>query len=657
MKARRVLLFVAAALFVPLAQTQAADAHAAPARAASDDPGTTIDRLPDDLLADWHPDAAVWTLAGTSPVATSDAARCPDGASTDWAGADGAAVHIFWMRCSSPEIAFQVRNEKWGAWSDRANAAGLPYAFGARLDVVSEFTDAAGIPGVARSWVQGSVYVNVQRTCPNIDIVTCTESTAGYARELSAVLPGQVREDTSGIDTLRQAGALLIGFPLAIFLVLVLPQRVVSWARSRGYSTKTNDPGFVAVDRLVRRVRAGLILRRLILTVSVVVVWFYALLAMGNTGLWMLAFALVGPFVLYAMFGLALRLVWRPHPLLGMARARIGRPTAGGVGGSLLRGAAHVLAGTALVFYAFATLQLLTDRGSTRVTIDEQIQSGRQSGLLLSAYAEVRQLVSTLDRTGTFGLAFLVVLLAVFAGYLVDRLGQRVARISLQTTLENDTRPYFLYLRGFDEDRLRIGNAVSRKGFLELLTPFGRPRFEEVLVRYLSLFGPVIAISPRKQRLADLGAAKISVGDDAWQEQVRDWVAGARAVVMAGTPAEVRPGLEWEMDHIANRADELRLMIVVAPWPRGELARRWGAFRARAAQWPLFAPLDVTPPPSGVHISTWSAATGWRGYGARRRWDWSYAASIITALKSGELDAPAAQTARPPDPAAAGVQA
>ncbi|MDJ0322395.1 hypothetical protein QMG61_01275 [Cryobacterium sp. PH31-AA6] len=647
MNARRVWLFVTAALCVPLAFAVGVPATSAGAATAAS--VATIDRLPDDLLADWQPDDT-WTLTGTSSIGTVDAARCPVGVATDWAGTDGEAVHIFWMGCTSPEVAFQVRDEKWGAWSDRANTAGLPYAFGAQLDVVSTFTDAAGTPGVARSWVQESVYVNVQRTCPRADIETCTTSTAEYSREIAAILPGQVREDTTGMELLKLAGILLFGFPLAIFLVLVLPQRILSWARSRGYATAPDDRNFTAVDRLVRRVLAVLVLRRVILTVSVVVAYFYLLFALMNAGLWLLAFALVGPFALYAVFGLVLRLVWRPHPLLGMARARIGRPTMGGVVGSLLRGAAHALAGMALVFYAFATIQLLADRGSTRVTVDEGIEADRQSGAFLAVYAEFRRAVSYLDRSGNFGPAFLGILLAVFAGYLLDRLGQRVARNSLQATLQNDTRPYFLYLRGFDEDRLRIRNSVSRKGFLELLTPFGRPRFEEVLVRYLSLFGPVIAISPRRQRLADLGAAKISVNDDAWQEQVREWVAGARAVVMAGTPAEVRPGLEWEMDHIANRADELRLMIVVAPWPRAELARRWGAFRARAAQWPLFAPLGDSPPPSGVHILTWSAATGWRGYGARRRWDWTYAASIITALKSGELDAPAAQTARPPDP-------
>ena len=148
---------------------------------------------------------------------------------------------------------------------------------------------------------------------------------------------------------------------------------------------------------------------------------------------------------------------------------------------------------------------------------------------------------------------FAVLALPIFAAYLLDRLGQRLTRSSLSETLATDTRPYFLYLRGFDEDDLRVDESLGRRGFLELLAPFGRPRFEEVVVEHLTTAGPVIAISRGTSGLADLGAAKATLADDEWRDRVREWVGGARAVIMSATPSEVRAGLLWEVEHLAGR--------------------------------------------------------------------------------------------------------
>lgn len=164
-------------------------------------------------------------------------------------------------------------------------------------------------------------------------------------------------------------------------------------------------------------------------------------------------------------------------------------------------------------------------------------------------------------------------------------------------------------------------------------------------MEYLTHYGPVIAIAGSKQVLSDLGAAKVSLGNDEWRSKVEQWSAGARAVVMSATPREVRAGLEWEMQHVAANASGVRLMLVLSPWPRGELARRWAGFLERASEWPLFRPLAETPMPSGVEVMTYAPGRGWRGYGARRRWDWSYAASIITAMESGDFDLPSDRAA------------
>ncbi|CAN5311766.1 hypothetical protein BH10ACT7_BH10ACT7_27730 [soil metagenome] len=620
-------------------EQSAADAHSIAALVGLPvDPVVPVARVAGDLIAQWSPsDDNGWQLAAASPLLGDDLERCVEGGSTTWTGLDGAAVEAYWVRCADSQVAFAFQNEKWGE-----NAADLPLVFGPNLDRVAQFTGANDAEGVERSWVEGDLYVNVLRTCPVAGASECSDLTAQYARELAALLPGEVTEDTTLAAAVEEAGWLFFVVPIVTFLLLYVPQRIYFWWRSRGYSVDTDNPDFTAVDSLVRRVRAGRIIRRIIVTVLSAVAWAFGMMALPSLlGNWTLLYTFLSPFVFFAVFGLALQLVWKPHPLIALARRR-DRPSPLGALGASIRFFAAVLAGFSVVVYFFASLMLITDRETTPATVQAQIDVAMSPPLDPASFSFglLRLIVHTLDDSGTFFLVFLALLVVpVTFAWVLDRFGQRLARRGLQATLETDTRPYFLYLRGFDEDRLRVDESVGRRGFLELFTPFGRPRFEEVLVDYLSRYGPVIAISGGRQVLSDLGAAKITLGDHEWQDRVREWSSGARAVVMSATPREVRAGLEWEMQHVSTSRESIRLMLVVSPWGRAEVARRWAGFLATAAELPLFTPLAERPMPSGVQVMTYSPEHGWRGYGARRRWDWTYAASIITAMDTAPVDA------------------
>lgn len=609
------------------------------------DPLTPVTRLDGDLLGRWNPsDDNGWRLAAVNPLLGDDLARCIEGVSTSWTGLDGGAIEAYWVRCANSDVAFAFQNEKWGA-----NAADFPLVFGQKFDRVSQFEATTGAVGVERSWVQDDIYVNISRTCPQSDAADCARLTAEYATQLAALVPGEITENTALGDALSEAGWLFIVVPLGTFLLLYVPQRVYFWWRSRGYSVQTDNPRFTSVEGLVRRVRVGRIIRRIIITALSIVVWWLGLVNLSSIlGNWTLLFTFLSPFVLFAVFGLLVNLAWKPHPLIALARRR-DRPSPLGVVGAGIRFLAAVIAAFSVVIYFFASLMLITDRGATPATVRAQIELALTPPLepFSASFGIVRLIVHTLDDTGTYFLVFLLMLVApVTFAWVLDRFGQRLARRGLQATLATDTRPYFLYLRGFDEDKLRIDESVGRRGFLELFTPFGRPRFEEVLVEYLSRYGPVIAISGGKQVLADLGAAKISLGNHEWQDRVVEWSRGARAVVMSATPREVRAGLEWEMQHVSSQADGIRIMLVVSPWSRREVARRWAGFLERAGVLALFHPLVEHPQPNGVQVMTYSPGRGWRGYGAKRRWDWSYAASIITAIDNGDFDA--AVAADPP---------
>ncbi|BDZ47086.1 hypothetical protein [Naasia aerilata] len=593
-------------------------------------------RAPGDLFGQWQPRGEGWSLVSSEPPAGLVRGECSEGTLEHWVSAAGAKLEAWWTRCDTVEHAFAFQAS---SWPGRSSPLALETVFGAGHDKTVAGTDAmTGRPAFHRSWVQGTTFVSLYLSCPTAQ-EECDSESASDAVALSRSLPGIVQEDMSGIVLLARGGWLLLGGPILLFVLLVAPFRIVHWWRSRGYSVAPAERPFTAVDRIVRPVRIGRVVRRLLVTVAAVVSWYLIMVAIGpSTELWVAIPGFLGFFVLIPLYDVLLRLVWRRHALIDLGRARM-RPTPLGIAGAALRTLAVVVAALALVLYGISALQVMQDEARLRVDVEADIARGLAvTDPLALLLGELHWLADRLDHAGAAILLFVVVLLVpMTAAYLLDRLGQRLGRRSLKSVLAKDDRPYFVYLRGFDEDRLRIRESAGRQGFLELFTPFGRPRFEEVLVHYLSRYGPVIAISPRRQRIPDLGAAKISLSDESWQDQIRAWVGGARAVVMSATPGEVRAGLEWELEHVAMRGEELRLLLVLAPWPRQELARRWGGFLERAGRIPLFEPLTEPPFPDGLELLTWSAERGWHGYGARRRWDWTYAASIVAAARNGDL--------------------
>ncbi len=395
------------------------------------DPLQPVQRIPGDYFVDWAPsDDNGWYLSSASRALAGDLERCEDGVFTIWTGLDGGSVEAFWVRCADQSVAFQLQHERWQALTD---AAGLTNVFGHGYDRVSRYgTD---VRGVTRSWVQGDLYVNVQRSCPQGDLGVCASATASYATELSALLPGQIVEDTTLAEATNELLRLAIAVPLATFLLLLLPQRIYFWWRSRGYSVQTDAPNFTAVDALVRRVRIGRIVRRVILTIAVVLTWFFSVLELV-TGTdprpWVLTlqflYVLLSPFVFFALYGFVLRLIWRPHRLIGLARRR-GRPTGLGVLGNGIRLIATAFAGLSVTLYFFATLMLITDREQTKQTVAQQIATGFTLDPFSAAWAAVRWAVHALDATGTYLVVFLIMLVVpVTLAYLLDRFGQRLTR-------------------------------------------------------------------------------------------------------------------------------------------------------------------------------------------------------------------------------------
>ena len=239
--------------------------------------------------------------------------------------------------------------------------------------------------------------------------------------------------------------------------------------------------------------------------------------------------------------------------------------------------------------------------------------------------------------TGLAGAGLGLLVLGAVIFLVARRLGSADAR----RLMLRDPRPPVLYLRSFTDDRLRLWTAtLGRPSLVERFTPRRFDRFEEVLVRHLSRYGPVIAVNPPGTRLAPLGAARETIEPANWQSAVAGWMAHSALIVFLAPPSRVTQGLHWELRTVAEHGQLDKALVVVPPVPAEQLQARWRALGAACAGlWPFTVARPLADPRALVlafRHGRWDVAT------ADTRTEWSYAAALDRVLGGPRRPTPAA---------------
>jgi len=176
---------------------------------------------------------------------------------------------------------------------------------------------------------------------------------------------------------------------------------------------------------------------------------------------------------------------------------------------------------------------------------------------------------------GVFGYIAMVVLFSI--GIKCYLLGRRYLALSTQELLANDPRPPVLYLRSFGADKKAA--KIPTGGILRYLsyyTMFSFKTEEELIAQAFSEIGPVVCIGKPGEKLPELGAARVYVGHDQWQQTVHDYMAGSSLVVLR---AGDTPGFWWEVERAVKFIDPARLVFLI-PFGR----RKYREFAQKAAQ-------------------------------------------------------------------------
>jgi hypothetical protein len=169
-----------------------------------------------------------------------------------------------------------------------------------------------------------------------------------------------------------------------------------------------------------------------------------------------------------------------------------------------------------------------------------------------------------------FGIVFVLV-----GGSVALRMFRKARLVSSPTAAElraNDPRRPVVYLRSFSDDAstVRAHWSHQRSAIENWTVP--HERFEELVVRGLSDFGPVVAIGEPGERVPDLGSAREYLSATEWRSTVDRWIeeAGLIAVVAGRTE-----GLGWEVQAIVDRGSLPKTMLLFPPVGEAELRVRW----------------------------------------------------------------------------------
>lgn len=133
----------------------------------------------------------------------------------------------------------------------------------------------------------------------------------------------------------------------------------------------------------------------------------------------------------------------------------------------------------------------------------------------------------------------------------------RKANISSEKQSESDTRSPILYLRSFDSDKI----AENQPG-LNFKTE------EEHLAQLVDSIGPFVAIGNPDQSLPELGAQRLYVKNEHWQNEVLSLMDKAKIVIFRLGSTD---GLVWELEAAVKKIQPEQMVILI---PKGNNPRR-----------------------------------------------------------------------------------
>lgn len=390
-----------------------------------------------------------------------------------WQRKDGTQIRLIWAACGEQEINLLsatyavARTRIPAAWRDLS-------ALGANVDLVH--IEAGG--QVWRFWLQGDLSLALVSICPHRAIGPCAGLTAPAARYLAARLPGQ--PVVTKVTSVFPPTSGLLGAFVLLLLLVVGGDRMSKRAKLEKFHMVAGSQKLHRIDRAADELRK-----------------------VSRRRWWGKLFVIVGVVLLAAGVGSVVRRV-----LAHAAGDVVVSLLLGAVGVAMLRHYRHPLLTRERLHGAVTEALHIRRLLSVGVTLFLGLLSLLIPLVVLAGWA-LAGLIS--DEQDLSSILAGLVIVAVIAGYFIDRAAQRLRARNLQEAMKRDPHP-MLYLRNFGDDAQKIpASRFNRRGvwqrFTGWLNPIGSARFEEVLTRALAHSGPVVAVGQPGGKLHKLFSA------------------------------------------------------------------------------------------------------------------------------------------------------
>lgn len=159
-------------------------------------------------------------------------------------------------------------------------------------------------------------------------------------------------------------------------------------------------------------------------------------------------------------------------------------------------------------------------------------------------------------------LDLLLILKLAGVGRVLTRRAETVATRVYQDVRRWDGRAPIIFLRAFTQDDDLLAGG-TRDPLLKLTVGVAEARtLDEILLEHATAYGPVVAIGNPTEKIPPLGAARILVQGEGWQEVVTSLTQAARAVVICPGRTE---GVGWELALISAGGRIPRTIFLANP--------------------------------------------------------------------------------------------
>lgn len=149
-------------------------------------------------------------------------------------------------------------------------------------------------------------------------------------------------------------------------------------------------------------------------------------------------------------------------------------------------------------------------------------------------------------------------------GFYLLVIARRYFQVSADALLAVDKRAPVLFLRSFDDDE-KLRFASANRALLDF-------SLETRLANHFHRFGPFVAIGSPKEKMPQLGAARVLLPDEQWQSRVLDWMRAASLVIMYSGKTQ---WVNWELRQVIASDTATRLLLLIPEikgWRRAKRA-------------------------------------------------------------------------------------